>query len=157
MATIATIAGVTITLPGLLSGAWSALKFAYDLYGQVDLRRTQLKLFLDRCSDLLLRVAQSLPASEVHVSARTRESIDYLQAFVFLSLTNRRMFYSLKRNRTCQSLRDVIDKLKKKGFLWCMVNQDKIDTQISDVQSRIADTFALFNVSSQLSSSSQES
>jgi hypothetical protein len=85
MATIATIAGVTITLPGLLSGAWSALKFAYDLYGQVDLRRTQLKLFLDRCSDLLLRVAQSLPAAEVHVSARTRESIDYLQSFVFQS------------------------------------------------------------------------
>ena len=85
MATIATIAGVTITLPGLLSGAWSALKFAYDLYGQVDLRRTQLKLFLDRCSDLLLRVAQSLPASEVDVSARMRENIDYLQAFVFWS------------------------------------------------------------------------
>ncbi|KAN0105303.1 hypothetical protein V8E52_011186, partial [Russula decolorans] len=131
MATIATIAGVTITLPGLLSGAWSALKFAYDLYGQVDLRRTQLKLFLDRCSDLLLRVAQSLPASEVDVSARMRENIDYLQA-------------------TCQSLQDVIDKLKRKGFLWCMLNQDKIDTQIFDVQSRIADTFALFNFSAHI-------
>jgi hypothetical protein len=82
---VATIAGVTITLPGLLSGAWSALKFAYDLYGQVDLRRTQLKLFLDRCSDLLLGVARSLPASEVGVSARLRENIDHLQAFVFLS------------------------------------------------------------------------
>ena len=82
---IATIAGVTITLPKLLGGAWSILKFSYDLYGQVDLRRTQLKLFLDRCSDLLLRVAQSLPASEVDVSARMRDNIDYLQAFVFLS------------------------------------------------------------------------
>ncbi|KAI0304076.1 kinase-like domain-containing protein [Russula brevipes] len=135
---IANIAGVTITLPGLLSGAWSALKFAYDLYGQVDLRRTQLKLFLDRCSDLLLRVAQSLPASEVDVSARMRENVDYLQV-------------------TCQSLRDVIDKLKRKGFLWCMLNQDKIDTQISDVQSRIADTFVLFNVSSQSSFSGTQS
>lgn len=38
-----------------------------------------------------------------------------------------------------------------------MVNQDKIDTQLSDVQNRIADTFAFFNVSSQSSSSSQES
>jgi hypothetical protein len=83
--TIATIAGVTITLPGLLSRAWATLKFAYDLYGQVDLCRTQLKLCLDRCSDLLLRVAQSLPASEVDVLAQMRENIDYLQVFVFLS------------------------------------------------------------------------
>ena len=84
MATIATIAGATITLPGLLSGSWTALKFAYDLYGQVDLRKTQLKLFLDRCNDLLLRVAESLP-SEGDVSDGTRESIEHFQAFVLLS------------------------------------------------------------------------
>ena len=84
MAEIATIAGAAITIPGLLSGSYTVLKFAYDLYGQVDLRKTQLKLFLDRCNDLLVRVAQSLP-SEGGVSDGTRENIEYFQAFVFPS------------------------------------------------------------------------
>ncbi len=45
----------------------------------------------------------------------------------------------------------MVEKLKRKGFFWCMVNQDKIDIQIADVEMKITMAFGLFNVSQHLS------
>jgi hypothetical protein len=98
MATIATIAGVAITLPALLSGAWSTLKFAYDLYGQVDLRRTQLKLLLDRCSELILGITQCLPSPDTNIPTRTQESIAYLQTLSPPILANRHLLTIARQN-----------------------------------------------------------
>ncbi|KIK65973.1 hypothetical protein GYMLUDRAFT_70204 [Collybiopsis luxurians FD-317 M1] len=45
MAEIAVVTGITVTIPGILSAAWSALKFAYDLYGDVDIRRKRISTY----------------------------------------------------------------------------------------------------------------
>lgn len=62
MAEIATIAGVAITIPGILSAAWTVLKAAYDLYGNVDRRREQLRLLLDRCAELIRQISEHIQA-----------------------------------------------------------------------------------------------
>jgi hypothetical protein len=45
------------------------------------------------------------------------------------------------------AVKDIVEKLKTKGFLWCLIHQDKIDNQISDVEHRIKAAFDMFNVS----------
>jgi hypothetical protein len=80
MAEIVAIAGVAITLPGLLSGIWSIVKSSYDIFDQVNFRRSQIKLLLDRCSDLVTQIAQSLPEQDKEVSPGTRQAIQHLQA-----------------------------------------------------------------------------
>jgi hypothetical protein len=39
-----------------------------------------------------------------------------------------------------------MEKLGSKNFLWCMVNQDKIDTEIERVEGNIRGAFDMFNV-----------
>ncbi|KAE9384175.1 kinase-like protein, partial [Gymnopus androsaceus JB14] len=46
---------------------------------------------------------------------------------------------------TCQAVKDVLEKLEKKGFLWCMMNKDNIDSQILDIESQMTITFEVFN------------
>ena len=46
----------------------------------------------------------------------------------------------------CQSVKDIVDPLSKKGFVWALIHQDKIDKQINVAQSKITDVFGLFNV-----------
>lgn len=49
------LAGVTI--PGILSGAFSALRIAYNLYDVTKTRREQIKIMLSRCEDLVTQTA----------------------------------------------------------------------------------------------------
>lgn len=86
---MAEIAGVTIAVPTILSGAWTVLKAAYDLYGSVERRREQLRVLLDRCKDLIRQIAEHLQAYpgasnptlnearsvEAYVSLRSLESV----------------------------------------------------------------------------------
>ena len=60
MAELFAIAGISITVPAILSTAASVLKAAYDIYGQVSVRKEQLKILLGRCCDLIQRVAEIL-------------------------------------------------------------------------------------------------
>jgi hypothetical protein len=54
---IVAIAGLSLTLPGVLSATGSVLSFAYDLYGQVDIRRERIRILPTRCRDLVARLA----------------------------------------------------------------------------------------------------
>ncbi|TCD63709.1 hypothetical protein EIP91_005080 [Steccherinum ochraceum] len=126
MAEIATIAGLTITVPGILSGAWTVLKAAYDLYGSVDRRRQQMQVLLDRCGDLIAQIARHLQANR-DAAKPTMDEARSLEA-------------------ACQSVKDIMDVLAKKGFMWCMMHQDKIDNSIAVAERNISDAFSLFNV-----------
>ena len=57
---MAEIAAISITIPGILSAAWTVLKAAYDLYGSVDRRRQQIGLLLARCRDLISKISEHL-------------------------------------------------------------------------------------------------
>jgi hypothetical protein len=68
-------AGVTVVaLPGILNGIWVVLKSAYDLYGQVSLRRTQLRLLLDRCNDITKAIRDTV-SDGTHVSPRFQAQV----------------------------------------------------------------------------------
>jgi hypothetical protein len=79
MAEVIAIAGVAVTVPGILSAVGKALKTAYDLYGQVDQRRTQLRILLDRCRYLVLKIVENLSATlEDELSPHYRQGITEL-------------------------------------------------------------------------------
>lgn len=54
------------------------------------------------------------------------------------------------QSSACESVKDIIETLNTKGFMWCLIHQDKIDNAISAAQAKIADVFNMFNVSSYL-------
>lgn len=62
----------------------------------------------------------------------------------------------MARYRACQAVKDIVDPLSKKGFVWGLIHQDKIDKQINVAQSKITDVFGLFNVSRILCTSTQD-
>ena len=64
MAEIIAVGGVAITVPVLLKGAWTVLQAAYSLYSSVEMRRAQIGILLDRCRDLIAKVAQQISAQE---------------------------------------------------------------------------------------------
>ncbi|OCH84171.1 kinase-like protein [Obba rivulosa] len=131
MAELITVAGLAITVPGILSAAWSILKTAYDIYGSVDIRRKQIGLLLDRCRELLQKIAESLPKPDAEISDVLRNGLKHIEL-------------------ACQSVKSIPVTLCRKGFLWCMVNVDKIDLKIQDAESKISDAFRMFNLVMQL-------
>ncbi|OCH90019.1 kinase-like protein [Obba rivulosa] len=130
MAELVTVAGISITVPGILRGAWSVLKAAYDLYGSVDIRRKQIGILLDRCRELVQMIAEHLQ-SEPDISDGLRNGIKYIETI-------------------CSSVKSIVETLRQKGFLWCMVNVNKIDLKIKDAESKIADAFRMFNLVAEL-------
>ncbi|THH32530.1 hypothetical protein EUX98_g1665 [Antrodiella citrinella] len=126
MAEIAVIAGVAITVPGILSTACTVLKTAYDLYGSVERRREQVRVLLERCRDLIEQIAEHIQAAPNALNPTLNEARAVEAA--------------------CQSVKDIIENLQKKGFMWSIFNQDKIDSQIGVAQARIADVFQMFNM-----------
>jgi hypothetical protein len=40
----------------------------------------------------------------------------------------------------------MMERLRRKSFLSCVVNQDEIDSDIARVEGRVADAFAMFSV-----------
>ena len=83
MATVAIANGASIILPGLLGGVLSILQAAYDLYGQVNFRKTQLRVLLDRCDKLITEVKSTLPSTGINVHAKTKTAIAKLELSVF--------------------------------------------------------------------------
>ncbi|KAE9387713.1 kinase-like protein [Gymnopus androsaceus JB14] len=116
-----------ITLPKVLSGTWNILKCAYDLYSSVEMRKTQIRILLDRCRYLVEKLAQHLSIeSNEALSPALQRGVDDLQ-------------------QTCQAVKDVLEKIEQKGFLWCVMNKGNIDGQILDVESRLTSTFEVLN------------
>jgi hypothetical protein len=79
MAELFAVAGIAVTLPGLLSGSWTVLKAAYDLYGQVDTRRTRIGILLDRCRDLIQKLARYLSETKIELSPMQQQGVSDLE------------------------------------------------------------------------------
>lgn len=125
MAELVTVAGVAITIPAVLQATWSALKAAWDLYDNVETRRRQIGVLLIRSQDLVAKIAQHLASlTGAEISTQLRAGVDELQ-------------------RACEEIKAVLELLKQKGFLWCMLHQDKIDSQLREAERRIADAFEM--------------
>jgi hypothetical protein len=60
MAELITVAGVSITVTMVLSASWTVLKAVYNLYGNVGMRRKQIRLLLDRCHDIIAGLSKRL-------------------------------------------------------------------------------------------------
>ncbi|KLO20748.1 kinase-like protein [Schizopora paradoxa] len=131
MAELITVAGVAITVPMVLSASWTVLKAAYGLYGNVDMRRKQIGLLLDRCRDIIEKLSQRAKDNPNTLSSSLQEHVADLQ-------------------RACEEVYTIVEKLKRKGFFWCLVNQEKIDLQVADAERRVTFTFDVFNFDTQL-------
>lgn len=57
---MAEIAGISLTIPAILNGAWTILRGAYDLYGGVDNRKEEVKILLERTRGLIEKIAENL-------------------------------------------------------------------------------------------------
>lgn len=147
MAELIAFAGVSITVPIVLRASWTILKSAYNIYGNVDGRRRQIGLLLDRYKDIIAKLSKWLNDNPEALTTAIRANVEDLQKsgyniyalFDYLRLTDSRL-------RACEGVYAIVEKLRKKGFLWCMMNQGDIDIQIVDVERRVATAFELFNV-----------
>ncbi|TFK67614.1 kinase-like protein [Pluteus cervinus] len=130
MAELITIAGVAITIPGILNAAATVLKAAYDIYGKVTIRKEQLNILLERCRDLIQKVAEMLE-KERQLSDTLSEGIQ--------SITS-----------ACEAVKNVCQILSQKGFLWCVMNTDKIDVKLAKADVDISDAFTMFGIIAQI-------
>ncbi|KAF5380766.1 hypothetical protein D9757_007089 [Collybiopsis confluens] len=123
---MAEVLGIGITVPMVLSATWTVLKTAYDLYGAVEFRRAQIKTHLDHCRNLFNELAKHISSiSEDELTSTMQEGIDQLQS-------------------TCEALKNLLEKLQSKGFLWCLRNGDEIDMRMRDVEFQLMTAFSLF-------------
>ncbi|KAF9472457.1 hypothetical protein BDN70DRAFT_900529 [Pholiota conissans] len=113
-----------LTVPAILSGAYSALRTAYNLYDATKSRREQVRLMLSRCEDLVTETAK-WAQSHAHLSEDVLVGAQRIQS-------------------ACESVKELIENLNKKGFVWCLLNADKIDGQVQLSREKIQDAFTIF-------------
>lgn len=82
MAEIIAVAGVSITVPMVLNASWTVLKAAYSLYGNVDMRRKQIRLLLDRCQDIIAKLSKRINDNPEALTTAMQADMENLQKCV---------------------------------------------------------------------------
>ena len=88
MAELVAAAGAAVAILGLLSAAYSTLRAAYAIYNDVDMRRSHIRILLDRCGELVATLA-GLLEDDGDIASYLCEVVEDLEGWVLFSTHKR--------------------------------------------------------------------
>ncbi|KAJ3554176.1 hypothetical protein NM688_g3244 [Phlebia brevispora] len=112
---------VGAALPSFLNNAWSIYTTTSQLCSTVKYRRKQFQALLDRCQDIIQQIASSCQ-KEPEIQDDVMRGTNEIEG-------------------ACDSVKGVLETVNEKGFLWCLMNAEKLDFLIKDCDGTLEKMF----------------
>ncbi|KAJ3523547.1 hypothetical protein NM688_g8711 [Phlebia brevispora] len=115
---------VEAAVPDVLKGAWLSWSAASQLCSTAKCRRTELEVLLDRCRDAIQQAAE-FPRHEVQGGARVgiMAVVKHVEDAV-------------------NTMKNLVSIVRDRGFLWCVMNAEKLDGEVKQCEWRIEKVFS---------------
>ena len=131
----------------LTADVQAIISAAERLSGAVTMRKKQINVLLSSCRELLNQAAaQNNVQDDLKEVGLPRDSgVDCLKPYVPSRLLHSQSLL-LRPSSACDSSKGVIDALTQKGFLWCIVNAEKIENQVEAAQEKLLGSYEALEV-----------
>ncbi|KAJ3552466.1 hypothetical protein NM688_g4136 [Phlebia brevispora] len=115
---------VDAEVPDVLKGAWSSWSAASQLCSTAKCRRTELEVLLSRCRDAIQQAAKS------HINKGRGGARTDLVALV------------KHVEDAVNAVKNLVSIVWDRGFLWCVMNAEKLDGEVEQCELRIEKVFS---------------
>ncbi|KAF7790082.1 hypothetical protein EIP86_001032 [Pleurotus ostreatoroseus] len=109
-------------VPNGIGTARSCLAAALQLLGNTKYRKKQLEVLTRRCDDAVQQYMSYIENHPPEVFADAEDG-------------------SKEVEESCESVKNILENVNEKGFLWCLMNSDKLDKQISECEEKLEIAF----------------
>ena len=125
-------------VPNSIGTARSSLAAALQLLDNTRYRKKQLEVLTRRCDDAVQQYMNCVEHRPPEAFADVEDGLKEVEECVFPSIKDLRLTVL---GRSCEFVKSILENVNEKGFLWCLMNSDKLDKQISNCEVKLENAF----------------